>query len=123
MNSPEIDTFKAEHYVWGNGCDGWHLLQRDDLSIIQERVPPGEQEQRHYHNTARQFFYILQGEAVLEIDDRPVVLKAQQGVEIPPGIPHQFRNESSKDVVFLVISAPKAHGDRVNSDWMNAENT
>lgn len=110
-----IDTAKAEHYVWGNGCDGWHLLKRDDLSVIQERVPPREQEQRHYHNAARQFFYILQGEAVLEVGGNLVVLQAQEGMEVPPGVPHQFRNQSDQDVVFLVISAPKSHGDRVTA--------
>lgn len=108
----KINTSKAEHYVWGRGCDGWHLLKQDELSVIQERVPPGEQEQRHYHNTARQFFYILQGEAVLEVAGDSIELQAQEGIEIPPGVPHQFRNESNQDVIFLVISAPKSHGDR-----------
>lgn len=112
MNDRRTDTLTAEHYVWGNNCQGWHLLKRDNLSIIQERVPPGEQEQRHYHQTARQFFYILQGEAVLEVDGCWLILQEQQGVEIPPGIPHQFCNQSDRNVIFLVISAPKAHGDR-----------
>lgn len=31
----------ADHYVWGEVCDGWHLLRRKDLSVIQERVPAG----------------------------------------------------------------------------------
>ncbi len=44
------DIASAEHYCWGNGSEGWHLLQRDDLSIIEERVPPGDREQRHFHN-------------------------------------------------------------------------
>ncbi len=30
-----VDTLSAEHYLWGNGCDGWHLLKRDDLSVIE----------------------------------------------------------------------------------------
>ncbi|MBM2839970.1 MAG: Cupin 2, conserved barrel domain protein, partial [Bacteroidetes bacterium] len=41
-----------------------------------------------------------------------VLLEQHQGVEIPPGVPHQFRNESSSDVSFLVISVPRSHGDR-----------
>jgi mannose-6-phosphate isomerase-like protein (cupin superfamily) len=41
------------------------------------------------------------------------MLQAGQGIEAPPKTPHQFRNESNAEVVFLVISAPKAHGDRV----------
>lgn len=34
------DTTTAEHYVWGEQCDGWHLLKQADLSVIQEHVPP-----------------------------------------------------------------------------------
>lgn len=109
----KVDASQAEHYTWGEGCDGWHLLKQADLSVIEERVPPGAQEQRHYHNIARQFFYVLQGEAVLEVAGDRVVLQKHQGIEVPPGLPHQFRNESNQDVVFLVVSAPKAHGDRV----------
>ncbi len=109
----KIDTITAEHYVWGQGCDGWHLLNREDLSVIEERVLPGEQEQRHYHQRSRQFFYILQGEAVMEVDGATITLQARQGIEIPPGVLHQFRNCSDSSVMFLVISAPKAQGDRV----------
>jgi mannose-6-phosphate isomerase-like protein (cupin superfamily) len=33
-------------------------------------------------------------------------------LHIPPGVAHQVRNESAADVRFLVISAPRSHGDR-----------
>jgi mannose-6-phosphate isomerase-like protein (cupin superfamily) len=107
-----IDTSNAENYQWGHGCSGWHLLKRDDFSVIEEFVPPGQIEQRHIHSNSRQFFYILQGEAVLEIDGRVLTLQAQQGIEIPPKVPHQFRNESNSEVRFLVVSVPKAQSDR-----------
>ena len=54
-----ISVQNAEHYVWGEVCDGWHLLQREGMSIIQERVPAGASEVMHHHEVARQFFYIL----------------------------------------------------------------
>jgi hypothetical protein len=44
-------TVDAEHYVWGSVCDGWRLLNEADLSVIQERVPPGQGEVRHFHRT------------------------------------------------------------------------
>lgn len=113
MNTPR-STGNAEHYIWGDECDGWHLVKRDDLSVIQERVPPGKSERKHYHTKARQFFYILQGTATLEVGDETATLNAREGIEIPPAIPHRLRNESHEDLVFLVISAPKSHGDRVN---------
>lgn len=109
-----IDLAHAEHYKWGLESEGWHLLDRADLSVIKERVPPGDGEHRHYHTTARQFFYILEGEAVIEIEGSRFVLRAGQGIEVRPGDSHQFMNESDGPVVFLLVSAPRSHGDRTD---------
>ena len=109
-----VSIDNAEHYVWGEISDGWHLLKRDDMSIIQERVPAGGAEVMHYHNRARQFFYILDGEGTMIIEDRLVILRKGQGIEIPPQTRHQFRNQSNTEVHFLVISIPTTRGDRVD---------
>ena len=108
-----VDRSSAEHYVWGGVCDGWHFVKRQDMSVIAERVPPGARETRHFHPTARQFFYILSGRATIEIDGDRVVLEVGQGVEIAPGVAHQFINDSPDDVHFLVVSHPTTRGDRV----------
>jgi hypothetical protein len=34
-----ISAETAEHYVWGNGCDGWHRIRSPGCSVIQERLP------------------------------------------------------------------------------------
>ena len=102
----------AEHYLWGNHCDGWHLLKNADLSVIQERMPPRTSEVRHFHLRAQQFFYILSGEAVMEVDGRPVTLSSGHGIWIPVGTPHQMRNDSNQEIHFLVVSHPPSHGDR-----------
>ena len=109
-----VSTADAEHYVWGEVCDGWHLLKRQDMSIIQERVPAGGAEVIHYHKIARQFFYILQGEATMVIEGQEIVLKKGQGLEVPPQVRHRFMNQSNADVHFLVISVPSTRGDRAN---------
>jgi quercetin dioxygenase-like cupin family protein len=108
-----ISTDNAEHYRWGEACDGWHLLAGDDLSVIEERMPPGSAEQRHRHAKSRQFFYVLAGEAVLELEGTPHFLRPGQGLHVPPGAAHQMRNESQGEVRFLVVSSPKSHGDRI----------
>ena len=110
-----VNIAGAEHYGWGDGCDGWHLLKRDDVSIIQERMPPGTKEVRHMHEKAQQFFFVLEGEATVEVSGGTVVLRRHEGVHVLPRTPHQFRNEGTSDVVFLVISVPQSHGDRVNA--------
>lgn len=109
-----ISIENAEHYVWGGINDGWHLLQYDDMSVIQERVPAGGAEVMHYHNKARQFFYIIEGEGTMIFEDHQVVLQKGQGLEIPPEVKHQFKNQSRDDVHFLVISIPTTRGDRIN---------
>jgi mannose-6-phosphate isomerase-like protein (cupin superfamily) len=106
-------TTNAEHYLWGEQCEGWRLLARSDLSVIQERVPPGAAEVRHRHQHARQFFYVLSGVATLEFDDEALSFGAGEGVHVEPGQRHRFVNRSDEHVVFLVISAPTSAGDRI----------
>ena len=114
-NAKAISKLTAEHYVWGSGCDGWHLVKNPELSVIQELMPTGTAEVRHFHHHAQQLFYVLAGKAVMEVDGRPIVLTAREGIWIPAGTPHQMRNDSGEEVHFLVISQPPSHGDRENA--------
>lgn len=108
-----ISKDTARHYLWGEGCDGWELLMAEGLNIIQERMPPGTSDVRHYHRAAHQFFFVLSGTATFEINGQREVLQNHQGIEVPPGIPHQIFNESENDVEFLLIAHPPSRGDRV----------
>ena len=108
-----VNISNAQHYVWGEISDGWRLLDGDDLSVIEERVPAGGREEWHVHAHARQFFYVLEGSAVMRTDDGDVPLEVRSGVEIAPGVGHQFTNPGSEDVRFLVISTPNSRGDRI----------
>lgn len=108
-----ISKTNAEHYVWGQNCDGWHLVKNSNLSIIQERMPPQTSEVRHFHEKSSQFFYVLSGEATIEIDGKQEVLKSGQGVEISCGVAHQMFNKSDDFLEFIVVSCPPSHGDRI----------
>ena len=108
-----VSTGNAEHYRWGQACDGWHLLAGDDLSVIEERMPPGAAEVRHRHARSRQFFYALEGTLTLELDGTVHRLEHGQGLHVPPGAAHQARNEGGADARFLVVSVPGSHGDRI----------
>lgn len=108
-----VSSANAEHYSWGQACDGWHLLATNDLSVIEERMPPGSFEQRHRHAHARQFFYVLEGEATMELEGSVHRLHRGDGLHVPPGSAHQMRNDSASDVRFVVVSAPRSHGDRI----------
>jgi len=104
----------AGHYRWGQGCDGWHLLRTDRLSVIKERMPPGSYEGLHRHRESQQVFYVLSGEATFVIEGEPAVVKQGEGIHVAPGTNHMVRNAGSVDLEFLLISEPQAHGDRVD---------
>jgi quercetin dioxygenase-like cupin family protein len=111
-----LSTRNAEHYSWGAGCDGWHLIKQPDLSVIEERMPSGAREVRHHHVHSRQFFYCLAGELTLEVEYHEFTLRPGDGIEILPGQRHQAINRSHADTGILVISQPPSHGDRVLSE-------
>jgi mannose-6-phosphate isomerase-like protein (cupin superfamily) len=113
MEYSPVSRQNAAHYVWGAGCDAWHLVKSPRLSVIEERMPPGSSESRHYHRESLQFFYILHGQAVLEHGGRRTRLSSRQGLLVPPRVRHQLRNSSHKPVRFLVISQPPSHDDRI----------
>ncbi len=109
-----ISKDNAEHYVWGDNCDGWYLVNRKDMLVIHEKMPPGTSEKRHYHSISRQFFFVLQGELSMELEGEMHKIKTQQGIEIPPGSAHQASNNTQSPVEFIVISQPTTRGDRTD---------
>jgi mannose-6-phosphate isomerase-like protein (cupin superfamily) len=111
-NNSVSSTKTAEHYAWGEGCEAWHLVKNSQMSIIQEAMPPGISEVQHYHSRAQQFFYMLAGEAVMEISGKETHICAGEGLHVEPGVPHRIMNQSDKPIQFLVISQPESHGDR-----------
>lgn len=113
MNPIVSASRPLKHYVWGEGCDGWNLVDGPELSVKQERMPPHTAEAEHFHRAARQFFFILSGVAVFETAEGRVEVLAQQGLEIPPGLRHRIKNESEVDLVFILSSQPSTINDRI----------
>lgn len=103
-----------KHYIWGNNCDGWNLSDSPELSVKVERMPPHTGEQEHFHQRARQFFFILKGSAVFETEEGRINLKAQEGLEIRPELRHRILNESEEDLEFILCSQPSTVNDRMN---------
>lgn len=109
----KVHKTNVEHYTWGEACDGWKLVNEQERSIIHERMPPGTSETKHYHEKAKQFFFMLSGIAAMYVNGERVELKEHEGIAIEPGVPHQMTNESEADTEFLVISSPTTVGDRI----------
>lgn len=116
MPTKIISTANAEHYKWGgpnnDQSDGWYLVKTDELNIIEELMPPGASEARHYHKKARQMFYVLSGELTMEVEHHDFVVHAGEGIEVSPGQEHQAKNLGSAPLRIMVTSQPPSHDDR-----------
>lgn len=104
----------SKHYTWGEGCDGWHLVESGTLSIIQEIMPAGTSEKLHYHHHAQQFFFILVGVATFEVENKCYEVPAGQGFHVHAKLKHRIMNRTTNSLEFIVTSEPKSHGDRMD---------
>lgn len=113
MNTVSKYTCK-QHYQWGEGCDGWVLVDTEDLSVKQERMPPRTVEALHYHEKAQQFFFILKGIASFEVEQNMFVVHAGEGFHILPGKKHRILNNTTEVLEFILSSQPSTNSDRFN---------
>lgn len=106
----------AEHYFRGEGCEGWHLLKAPGLSVIQERVPTGKHQVRHYHRKSPQFFFVA-----VQADHAGSRWQGAQAAAAPgllrtaEGAPSAQRRRSGRAGVSCDFR-PMSHGDRVEAE-------
>jgi mannose-6-phosphate isomerase-like protein (cupin superfamily) len=72
---------------------------------------PGKSSRNHYHPIAEESYYILKGEARMEMDGQTVRLKPGQTIAIPPQVSHKIYNDQSDALEFLAICAPAWHAE------------
>jgi quercetin dioxygenase-like cupin family protein len=69
-------------------------------------LQPGESLKRHL-TPVDVFFYVLEGEGVVEIGDERKTVGRDMLVESPARIPHRWINESGKVFRVLVVKVPR----------------
>jgi len=104
------------HQYWGDLCESWVWVDEDSLSVKREKMPAGKSEQIHYHKKARQFFYILRGRAVFEINQERFTVETGQGIYIRPLEKHKISNEGETELEFILSSAPSTRDDRFDCE-------
>jgi mannose-6-phosphate isomerase-like protein (cupin superfamily) len=97
---------------WGEGCSSYDLVDGAGLIVVQETMPPGTSEVRHFHVRSRQVFYVLAGTLTIERAGEIFTLHARDGLEIEPGTVHVVSNLSRENTEFLAIASPTTKGGR-----------
>jgi mannose-6-phosphate isomerase-like protein (cupin superfamily) len=57
----------------------------------------------HKHDTEDEFFFVIEGKLLLDLEDRTVELEPRQGIMVPRGVVHRTR--ALKRTVVLMVEA------------------
>jgi mannose-6-phosphate isomerase-like protein (cupin superfamily) len=75
-------------------------------SLAEVILPSGKGSLPHYHPEVEEVYYLLQGEAEMEVDGQMERVGPGDVVVILPGSTHHIRNLGDSEVVLLVTCAP-----------------
>jgi mannose-6-phosphate isomerase-like protein (cupin superfamily) len=85
-------------YKWYNQT----LCQVND-SVVRLGVVQGEYHW-HKHDNDDEFFYVVEGEFFIDLEDKIVALKPGQGFVVPKGVTHRTR-AAERTVILMVENA------------------
>ena len=79
-------------------------------SLAEATLPAGGETERHYHKVSEEFYYVLEGAGVMEINGEEWEVGPGDSILIPSGAWHQIK--ATKPMQFLCCCAPPyAHED------------
>ena len=85
-------------YKWYN-----QTLCKVNDSVVRLGVVEGEYHW-HKHDNDDEFFYVVEGELLIDLEDRTVALKPRQGFVVPKGVTHRTRAKE-RTVMLMVENA------------------
>ncbi len=71
-------------------------------------VEPGDRIGEHYHPYSEEFVFVISGELEVDLDDVTQRLRPDQGLMIPIGMRHRFRNVGSTQARMVFHLGPLA---------------
>ncbi len=85
-------------YKWFN-----QTLCKVNQSVVRMGVVEGEHHW-HKHDADDEFFYVVEGRFLIDLEDRTVELKPHQGFVVPKGVVHRTR-ATERTVILMVENA------------------
>ena len=85
-------------YKWYN-----QTLCQVNHSVVRLGVVEGEYHW-HKHDHDDEFFYVVEGELLIDLEDKTVALRPRQGFVVPKGVTHRTR-ATQRTVILMVENA------------------
>lgn len=103
------------------------LYEEDNFKVKKIVVKPGKRLSLQSHKQRSENWVVIQGNAVVTLDEEEIPRSANQSVFIPVGAKHRIANIGEQDVVFIEVQTGSYLGendifryeDDFNRAWMN----
>ena len=89
---------EASHHPWYN-----QTLCKVNQSVVRVGVIQGEYHW-HKHDADDEFFYVVEGRLLIDLQDRTIELSPRQGFVVPKGVVHRTR-APERTVILMVENA------------------
>ncbi len=105
---------EQQHYPYATYLDiKFPALRVVDVtadSVVRLGVVQGEYHW-HKHDTDDEFFFVLEGHFIIDLEDRSVDLQPQQGFVVPKGVKHRTRAADQAIILMVETAAIVPTGD------------
>jgi mannose-6-phosphate isomerase-like protein (cupin superfamily) len=89
-----------------HGVEVKRLYDSEHAQAVHMRLKPGETLKKHI-TPVDVFFYVLEGEGDVEIEDEVKRVGKDTLIDSPANIPHRLMNPTNADFRFLVVKVPR----------------
>ena len=102
VNKSNVNDIRSSFSV----SDSWshRVVNTESNSATVIHQQPGEGNRRHYHPDWNEWWYIIDGEWIWEIDGEKKLIKKDDIVFIPKGMPHRIEATGTKPAIRLAVS-------------------
>ena len=101
-----ITPATAEKRKTPHGVDARELYSNEHALVVHLELQPGEKLIKHI-TPVDVYFYVLEGEGIIEIGDEKKVVTKDTLIDSPKDIPHCWYNESDSVLRVLVNKVPR----------------
>lgn len=84
----------------------------DNISFIHQTIDPGKQTRMHYH-PYEEIFFLLDGEAIAQVEDSKYRISPGECVVLFSGEPHKFINPRDKKFESVIALSPHRDPEKV----------
>jgi mannose-6-phosphate isomerase-like protein (cupin superfamily) len=92
-------------HLWYN-----QTLCNVNASVVRLGVVQGEYHW-HKHDDDDEFFYVVEGQLLIDLEDRTIDLRPRQGVVVPKGVVHRTRAPQRTVILMVETNAVVPTGD------------